>query len=102
MTNRSISFSFGYQTDMERVEDAVLMALLAAEGLYGHPRVRLETGYHVDAADRSVTIAASSEVGRDAARIFAGFAARELGEDAFLVLDHGTNESFNQEGELRP
>lgn len=85
MPGRFISFRFEPSADMERVEDAVLLAMLAAEGLYGHPRVRLETGYGVDPTCQSVTIDACSEVGRDAARIFAGFAARELGEQSFTV-----------------
>lgn len=87
MTNRSISFRFEFDTDLDRVEDAVLMALLATEGLYGLPRVRLETGYSLDPKSRSVTIETGSEVGRDAARIFAGIAAREMGEQAFTVVD---------------
>ena len=67
------------------IENTLLLAVLAAEGLHGQSRVRLEAAYSFDAEKRACVIDAASEVGWDICRMFTGFAIREFGESAFSV-----------------
>ena len=85
MKKRTVIFRFADTVRLKDAEESLLLALLAAEGLYGRSRVRLETGYFMDRRKRACAIRACNEVGRDVARIFAGFCVREFGEDAFEI-----------------
>ena len=67
------------------VEETLLLAVLAAEGLHGQSEVRLEAAYDFDHEQHACVIDCGSEVGRDICRMFTGFALREFGEDAFRV-----------------
>ncbi len=67
------------------VEETLLLAVLAAEGLHGQSRVRLEAAYDFDHERHACVIDCGSDVGRDICRVFTGYAIRELGEDAFRV-----------------
>ena len=90
MTDRHIlRFSFDGSVPAHEVENTLLLAVLAAEGLHGPSRVRLETQYCFDAEKRTCVIDVGSEVGRDVSNILAGFAIREFGEDAFTVCRAG-------------
>lgn len=85
MHTTDITFKFSQPVSMPSVEDTVLLALLAAGGMYGQPRVRLESGYRLDAQARTVTVEAHTEVGRSVAQIASEFFARELGAGAFTI-----------------
>ena len=74
---RSISF--------EEVEASLVVALLAVEALHGQAQVRLDAAHAVDAEKGSCVVDASTVVGRDLNRLFAGFITREFGADAFRV-----------------
>lgn len=67
------------------VEESLLLAIIAAECLHGPARARLEASYCTDQETRACVLDASTEVGRDIARIFTGLLAKEFGEDAFKV-----------------
>ena len=71
------------------VEETLLLAVLAAEGLHGQAQVRLEAAYDFDHEQHACVIDCGSDVGRDICRIFTGFAIREYGEDAFKVSPKG-------------
>jgi hypothetical protein len=62
-----------------------LPRLLATEALHGQAQVRLDAAHAVDADKRSCAVDASTTVGRDLNRLFAGFVTREFGADAFEV-----------------
>ena len=84
--NREVHrYNFESSVLPEEIESSVLLAILAAEGLHGQSQVRLDARYLFDAEKRACVIDASTDVGRDVSRIFAGFAIREFGESSFTV-----------------
>lgn len=84
--NREVHrYSFKPSVPAEEIENTLLLAVLAAEGLHGQSRVRLEATYCFDAEKHACVIEAGSDVGRDICRMFTGFAIREFGEAAFSV-----------------
>ncbi len=78
-------YHFSTGVSMSAVEESLLLAVLAAECLHGSAVVRLEAAYCLDEQKRSCVVDATTAVGRDLARIFAGFVSREFGEQAFRV-----------------
>ena len=86
MNHRDVRrYTFKRPIPAGEIEETLLLAVLAAEGLHGQPRVRLEAGYTFDEAEHACVIDSGSEVGRDICCIFGGFAIREFGADAFRV-----------------
>jgi hypothetical protein len=84
--NRDIHrYAFKPSVSAEEIENTLLLAVLAAEGLHGQARVRLDASYCFDDKNHACVIDASSDVGRDICRMFTGFAIREFGEAAFSV-----------------
>ena len=89
--NREIRrYAFEDAVPPAEIESTLLLAVLAAEGLHGQSRVRLDAAYSFDAEKHACVIDATSDVGRDICRVFTGFALREFGESAFSVsrVDH--------------
>jgi len=83
-------YAFGKAIPASDIEETLLLAVLAAEGLHGQAQVRLEAAYDFDHERHTCVIDCGSDVGRDICRIFTGFAIREYGEDAFKVARTGT------------
>jgi hypothetical protein len=84
--NREVHrYTFEASVPAEEIEDSILLAIMAVEGLHGQSRVRLEAGYLLDAEKHACVIDASTDVGRDVNRVFVGLAIREFGESAFTV-----------------
>ena len=73
------------QLDLDDVQDTLTLAILGAENLHGRARVRLDGWWQLDRQRRQCVIDASTAVGQDVARLFAGFLAQEFGEWAFTV-----------------
>ena len=71
--------------DLDDVQDTLTLAILGAENLHGRARVRLDGWWQLDRQRRQCVIDASTAVGQDVARLFAGFLAQEFGERAFTV-----------------
>jgi len=90
MTRGIHRYSFRPTVPAEEIESTLLLAVLAAEGLHGQSRVRLDASYAFDAEKHVCVIDSSSDVGRDICRIFTGFAAREFGDESFSVSRVGT------------
>jgi len=78
-------YRFNKSVPMQDVEESLLLAVLAAECLYGEARVRLDAGYSISEEKRAIVVDASTQVGHDICRIFTGFAIKEFGEDGFHV-----------------
>jgi len=85
MIAEAYRYRFKEDVDLRDAEDTLLLALLAAEGIYGQPRVRMDVTYTVDKPLRVVVIDASTEVGRDVAGVYTSFIIKEFGPDAFRV-----------------
>jgi hypothetical protein len=85
MNSESYDYQFAPETDMPQVEEALLLATMAAEGLHGRARIRLEAAFKCDPVTRSAEIDASTEVGDAIARIFTALLTTTIGEPAFRV-----------------
>jgi len=85
MTRETYRYTFDPSARMQEVEEALLLAALAVESLYGQSRVRMDAAYCLNAEKRTCVIDAATQVGRDICRIFTGFVIREFGEQAFSV-----------------
>ena len=80
------------------IEDTLFLAVIAAEGLHGQARVRLDATYSFDPDRRTCVIDAGTDVGRDICRIFGGLAIREFGESAFAVRHAAGDPEAEPEG----
>ena len=78
-------FEFDATVAMSDVEEMLLMAVIAAEGIHGRARVLLDGDFSTDPANRTCLIGARSQVGQDICRIFIEFLNLEISEDAFDV-----------------
>lgn len=78
-------YSFPTTVPFEDVEASLLLAVMAAESLYGQTQVRLDAGHALDSEKRQLVIDAGTPVGRDLNRLFHGFVSRELGDDTFQI-----------------
>lgn len=85
MNREVLCYSFEASVPASEIENTLLLAVLAAEGLHGQSRVRLDATYCFDAEKHACMIGSSSDVGRDICRMFTGFAIREFGETTFSV-----------------
>ena len=85
MTNELYAYTFPPGPDMGEVEDALLLATAAAEGLHGRSRVHLDASFRCDPKTRTAEVDSNSEVGDAIARIFTALLATTIGEPAFRV-----------------
>ncbi len=74
-------YQFASQADLADAQDLVRLAALAAEGIFGHARVRMDTRFWVDEAIGVLVLDASTVVGLIVAAIFTSLAdhSRVLG-----------------------
>jgi hypothetical protein len=73
------------EVPMAEVRESLQVAILAAEGLHGAARVRLDFAYCADDAQRALVLDARAEAGMAVARVFTGFLTQQFGETAFRV-----------------
>lgn len=85
MSCESYSYTFHSDADMDQVEEVLLLATMATEGLHGRARIQLDANYTCDRESRSAVIAGRSEVGESIARIFTALLSSFIGERAFKV-----------------
>jgi hypothetical protein len=85
MSADSYHYRFAEGVSLRETEESLLLAVLAAESLYGRSPVRMDAAFRLDREERSCVVDAGSEVGRAIARIFTGFLSRQFGEEAFRV-----------------
>lgn len=98
MTRHAYRYQFADSVPPERIEETLLLVLVAVEGLHGRSPLRLDAAFRLDRAARSCVVDASTEVGRALARIFTSLLSEQVGEEAFRVervSDH------NQDGAAR-
>jgi hypothetical protein len=67
------------------VERALVLSLNAVEALRGESAARLDARYFLDRPARRLVIDASTALGRDFNKLFAGFMASLAGPDSFRV-----------------
>lgn len=81
--------AFPPATDMAAVEHSLSLAILAVSCLHGEPAVRLEAGYAIDAAKRTVVLEGGGPLATAVARVFVGLCAQEEKTSAFKVARTG-------------
>lgn len=92
MMTRSYVFTFPESTDMQQIEESLLLATMSAEGLHGRTRIQLEASYSLDSEERKAVVGAESEVGEAIARIFAALLSLTVGESGFQVQSNRREE----------
>lgn len=85
MIVRGYRYKFLSAAALQEAEKTLLLATLAAEGLYGESRVRMDAAYAVDETLNTIAVDTSTSVGDDIASMFTAFVSRELGQSKFLV-----------------
>lgn len=88
-TQTTYQYTFRRHVPIDDVQDTLTLAVLGAEQLHGRTRMRLDANFRLDRQRRSCTVDASTQVGQDIARLFAGFLTQEFGERAFRVRRSG-------------
>jgi hypothetical protein len=82
-------FQFKEGVNLRDAEDTLLLSLLAAEGIYGAARVRMDCRYTVEPTLNVIVIGGSKQAGQDVAGIFTAFVTKEFGPAAFVVRPLG-------------
>lgn len=85
MTREKYSYHFEPTADMKTVEELLLLAAMAAEGLHGRARIQLDAAFRCDAAARQAEVDAGNEVGATIARVFTALLSTTIGETGFKV-----------------
>jgi len=85
MATRSYRYTFGPVVSMQEVEETLMLAALAAEGIHGRSRIMLDAAFRLDPAARTCVVDAGTPAGESIATVFTEFLSREIGEGAFRV-----------------
>jgi hypothetical protein len=85
MSSCKYRYDFSADVPMEDVEASLVLAILGVEALHGEAQVKLSAAHYFDADECLCVIDASDAVGQDLNRLFAGYARREFGPEAFRV-----------------
>ena len=90
MNRELYRYTFKPDVSPEDLDASLLLAIMGTESLHGEAQVRLDAAHFFDHDKRVCVIDASTPVGRDVNRLFAGFLSREFGANAFEVerVDH--------------
>lgn len=74
-------FKDGISSDL--IESKIALAILAAEGVFGQAKVRLNATYIVSRNKAAIDV--SNDVGEHIAQVFTRFMSEEVGEHKFIV-----------------
>ncbi len=85
MGNPAYRYRFAEAVNLTDALDTLLLAALAAEGVFGESRVRMDFSYATDPSIRAIIVDASTPVGQVVSSIFGTFILREFGPDGFDV-----------------
>lgn len=78
-------FTFAPAVDMIEAEATLQLTIVAAEGLFGESRTRMEVTYFADVPRHALVIDGSTSAGSAVVHIFTAFITHEFGADAFTV-----------------
>jgi len=79
------TYLFREGIDMKDVEDTLLLAVMAAEGIFGEASVRENHRVSEDRDARAIAVDASTPVGQVVNLIFASYIAKEFGPENFAM-----------------
>jgi len=94
MSRIGYRYHFAKDTDRREAEDTLLLALLAAEGLFGRCRVRMDSAWAVDESINVIVIDAGTLVGMTVNLIFTAFITAEFPASAFDMRQVSLHPSF--------
>ena len=85
MNNVAYRYRFRPDIDLKEAQDTLLLAVVAAEGIFGQARVRMDADYHLDPTINVIIVDADTVVGQVVNQVFTAFISREFGRGRFLV-----------------
>ena len=85
MSEPAYSYKINDEESMPSVEETLLLAVIAAEGLHGRSKINMDASFRLIEKDRVCEIDVGNDVGADIARIFTALLTITLGEQAFKV-----------------
>lgn len=85
MNAQAYRYRFRSDIALKDAEETLVLSFLAAEGIFGEARVRMNASYAVDATISVIFVDAGTLVGQVSAAIFTAFISREFGHGSFHV-----------------
>jgi hypothetical protein len=85
IVTRNYRFAFPPAFPFEEAESALLVARVAAEGILGEARVRLDDRHAIDPGARVIDVDASTSTGDVIVGVFTALLVCEFGDQAFQV-----------------
>jgi hypothetical protein len=85
MSNKQYIYRFAQDIPLDEVGTSLSVAALTTESLHGRCALRLEGQFRLDRETRHCVVNASTQVGRDFARVFTGLISVQFGEKDFHV-----------------
>jgi hypothetical protein len=78
MAREGYCFFFEGTVKMRKIEETLILSIIAVESLYGRSRVRLEVPFLMDAKSRMCVIDATAKPSKAFCRIFTGYLVAEF------------------------
>lgn len=85
MNNVAYRYRFRPDIDLKEAQDTLLLAVVAAEGIFGQTRVRMDVECDLDPSINVIVVDADTVVGQVVNQIFTALISREFGRGRFLV-----------------
>ncbi|MHB1001441.1 MAG: hypothetical protein ACYC27_19555 [Armatimonadota bacterium] len=73
MTRTVYKFTFTKEVEISDINNAMAMAAIAVEAIYGEPAMKIDGKFYVSDRQRICLIDSESQLGQDLAKVFAGF-----------------------------
>ena len=85
MSRMGYRYRFASDVQLHEAKKSLLLAVLAAEGLFGRTRVRMDSIFAIDKSINVLVIDAGTIVGTTISLIFTSFLTAEFGDGGFDV-----------------
>jgi len=85
MASEAYRYRFAEHINILDAEVTLHLAIIAAEGLYGETRIRMDVECVIDESIRAIVVDADTDVGRDVNAMFTHFLSAQYGWDVFDV-----------------
>ena len=85
MRTSEFRFQFIVDVDLAEAENTLRLSLLAAEGLHGEAKVRIEVTYVVDPIRAEIRVSGGIVPVEATAQIYTSLLSHEFGREAFTV-----------------
>ncbi len=85
MSDNILIFKFEDTIPIQDLIDTLSLARIGVESLHGAAKAQIEIRQHINERERRIAIDATTDCGRDLAKLFTGFARKEYGWQAFTI-----------------